>query len=1070
MQSNKQKLREIQVLLHRHSGSSNKDIRRILTDMSAFPTPQSVLSIFGRLFSLVKYSNKEMLWFLDVFLQFSAMDGVDLNAIGSRIVDLKFAPAEKDTDSVILKYFEVANAIRKNLSFEESKCILSRYMFILGDDVVSRGAILCILQMLKVFLGHGQIRTLFVNRKMYRSIDWMRGGMGDFCKVLGDEEIVDITLEHEHFRTIGIDMTRSRYLFQVFYASMPKWYLVGMHQSLIPYLYYAFDGIGIYKNVCEEICNRLPVDEIVQMINEDTETGDVESDCQVFWHSECERLEAHVEQKVISMEEDIRRFNEDGDMQHMFDKYGKSVSFEILRYSAETDLKKLGHYVCKLKNEVDLKIFTSTFDFHDMEVLEGLRMYLLSFYLLGEGQIIHRVVEAYAQKYYADNAGKSTFMRMDSDDKTREFVFNLSFSFLALNTKFHNPNVKLKPTFKDYISDFSADEIPDGFGEEYLEAMYTSIKRNPLEFAVKNQMGKEHYKMYKRMCEKLADENDVNQRLALDVYLPDAMKMCVQCKKEAYRRMFSKSFKRFFSMDAKQFYLVCNKLEMICVFEEYMMYLVRSKDDLQSFADSFVFYLKIGGANVDMYVLLLEALTRIERQKGHNVFSDLGISFLKVSAAKERGISVSKEIWKQMAEADEWDLDVLCDAFKVFVENGERGIHGEDKQGIGYRKQSEIRFVREFVVEVLGRSSKDGGDLSMLDEEDVVCLMKKCVEGNEKEKFCRIAKHVCYESLLKLYKNILEKEPEFVSGSVFQMFKEITVYNEDGFCCIVLLQSNGVDMFDFVVDVKSESVVCRAINAGSDKIEGGLKMEEQTCEDMLSCYSVEEKYAKNLTNPSNLFNFYGTSNSVMNQSKARMIHKSGCPLDENMFDADEMDKRLIYMIKKADMMGSRDVTNYTLWIVNLLSSSLPLFTRFFIRSFGILLTLRDQMMTNGFIKIFCSRVSKALNGSGLCCDCGYASFEEVEQLMEMLVKYDFATNEDFLFYFNKKSANESDCLIGSGNESESKDVKEGSIVDDGDVMSDKLNAEEDKGADGRLDVYADEDVQIDVDDRSGVEL
>ncbi|KAH9411436.1 guanine-nucleotide-exchange-factor [Ordospora pajunii] len=1064
MQSDKQKLREIQVLLHRHSGSSNKDIRRILAEMNACPTPQSVLGIFDRLFGLAKYSNKEMLWFLDVFLRFTTINGADLKVLGSRIVDLKFAPSEKDTDSVILKYFEVANAIRNFLSFEESKCILSRYMFILGDDVVSRGAILCILQMLRVFLGAGQMHTLFVNRKMYKNIDWMKGGTGDFCKVLGDEEVVDIALEHESFRTIGIDVTRSRYLFQVFYALMPKWYLVGMHRSLIPYLYYAFDRVGIYKNVCEEICSRLPIDEMVQMIDADIETGDEENECEVLWHDEHERLEAYAEQKVISMEEDIKRFNDSGDMQHMFEKYGKAVSFEMLRYFAETDLKKLGHYVCKLKNQADLKIFTDTFDFHDMEVLEGLRMYLLSFYLLGEGQIIHRVVEAYAERYYADNAGRCTFMRMDADEKTKEFVFNLSFSFLALNTKFHNPNVKLKPTFKNYISDFSAEEIPEGFSEEYLETMYGSIKRRPLEFAVKNQMSKEHYKMYKRMCGKLVEENAAERKLALDVYLPDGMKICARCKREAHRRMLSKSFKRFFSMEAKQFCLICSKLGMICVFEEYMMHLVRSKEDLQSFADSFVCYLDMRGSSVDMYVLVLEVFARIERQKGHNVFSDLGISFLKGNAGKERGVSGSgsNEMWKQMVEAEEWDLNVLCDALKVFADSGERGMHGEDKQGIGSRKQSEMRLAREFVVEVLGRSSKEGGDLSMLDEENVVCLMKKCVEGNEKEKFCRIARYVCHESLLRLYKDILEKEPGFVSERVFEMFKEIPVYNEDGFCCTVLLQSNGVDMFDFAVEVRCESVVCRAINAGSENKEGGLGMNEQSCEDMLICYNVEERYVKSLSSASNLFSFYGTSNSVMNQSKARMIHKSGCPLEERMFDAEEMDKRLIYMIKKADMMGNRDVTNYTLWIVNLLSSSLPLFARFFVRSFGILLTLRDQTMTNGFIKIFCSRVSKALGGSGMCCDCGYASFEEVEQLIEMLVKYDFASNDDFLFYFNKKNANGTDCLIVAGSESGSKEGKNGSTVMDGNGPESNLSVESVKAADERA--------QIDADDRSGVEL
>jgi Sec7-like guanine-nucleotide exchange factor len=193
--------------------------------------------------------------------------------------------------------------------------------------------------------------------------------------------------------------------------------------------------------------------------------------------------------------------------------------------------------------------------------------------------------------------------------------------------------------------------------------------------------------------------------------------------------------------------------------------------------------------------------------------------------------------------------------------------------------------------------------------------------------------------------------------------------------------------------------------------------------DTFKCYSIKEKYNALLETPANLFHFYASSSSVLNQTKAKTIHKAGCPLTQPIFSPEEMDRRLIYMIKKADTMNNKEVTSYTLWIINLISSSLPLLTAFFLRHFGLLLTLKDQGLIGSFIKIFCSRLNKAINGALLCCDCGYSSYEEVEELIALLLKYDLASQRDVDFYYAFKAEKEGVVML-SGLNLSSDDSKE----------------------------------------------
>ena len=76
--------------------------------------------------------------------------------------------------------------------------------------------------------------------------------------------------------------------------------------------------------------------------------------------------------------------------------------------------------------------FTKTFDFNDMGIDAALRVFLESFRLPGEAQKIHRVVEAFAERYYEQSKGTLA---------SKDVAFVLSYSVIMLNTDQHNVQV-----------------------------------------------------------------------------------------------------------------------------------------------------------------------------------------------------------------------------------------------------------------------------------------------------------------------------------------------------------------------------------------------------------------------------------------------------------------------------------------------------------------------------------------------------------------------------------------------------------------------------------------------------
>ena len=118
-----------------------------------------------------------------------------------------------------------------------------------------------------------------------------------------------------------------------------------------------------------------------------------------------------------------------------------------------------------------LKYFAESFDFKNMDIVQSLKLFLSTFQLPVEGQIIDRIIEHFASKYYNDNP----FLLPNADS-----AFYLSYCIIILQTELYNPNIKDKMTlerFTKLVQDQNKDKKLD---EQYLSDIYKQVLEEPL--------------------------------------------------------------------------------------------------------------------------------------------------------------------------------------------------------------------------------------------------------------------------------------------------------------------------------------------------------------------------------------------------------------------------------------------------------------------------------------------------------------------------------------------------------------------------------------------------------------
>lgn len=114
--------------------------------------------------------------------------------------------------------------------------------------------------------------------------------------------------------------------------------------------------------------------------------------------------------------------------------------------------------------------FTDYMHFEGMEFVAALRLYLSTFRLPGEAQKIDRLMECFADRFYAQNQSAAIFADKDA-------CFTLAFAVIMLNTDAHNPAIKKqnKMTKQQFFSNTRGINAGGDIDHEYLARVYDSI-------------------------------------------------------------------------------------------------------------------------------------------------------------------------------------------------------------------------------------------------------------------------------------------------------------------------------------------------------------------------------------------------------------------------------------------------------------------------------------------------------------------------------------------------------------------------------------------------------------------
>eukprot|EP01114_Cavostelium_apophysatum_P009107 TRINITY_DN2217_c0_g1_i3.p1 TRINITY_DN2217_c0_g1~~TRINITY_DN2217_c0_g1_i3.p1 ORF type:complete len:1471 (+),score=363.32 TRINITY_DN2217_c0_g1_i3:184-4596(+) len=150
----------------------------------------------------------------------------------------------------------------------------------------------------------------------------------------------------------------------------------------------------------------------------------------------------------------------------------------FLRFGLGVNKTVIGEYIGKNKefNIKTLEAYVQTFEFaKHRRFVDALREFMESFRIVGESQVIQRIVEIFAREYCA--AVTDIFANVDACEV-------LSYSIVMLNVDQHNPKAsKTKMTEKDYVRTLRGVNDKKDFPQEMLVDIYHDIKNNEIRLA-----------------------------------------------------------------------------------------------------------------------------------------------------------------------------------------------------------------------------------------------------------------------------------------------------------------------------------------------------------------------------------------------------------------------------------------------------------------------------------------------------------------------------------------------------------------------------------------------------------
>jgi len=155
-----------------------------------------------------------------------------------------------------------------------------------------------------------------------------------------------------------------------------------------------------------------------------------------------------------------------------YDEFLSKEIAKFLKQNKELKKQKIGEYLCESKklNQLCMKNYIEIYNFKGLHILDAMRLFFSDFYLLGESQVIDRIMQKFGEKYHRDNP--TLFNNPD-------IGYYLSFSIIMLQTDLHRAEVinKMNPqTFASRVMELTNNELNHSF----LIDIYKKIQEEPI--------------------------------------------------------------------------------------------------------------------------------------------------------------------------------------------------------------------------------------------------------------------------------------------------------------------------------------------------------------------------------------------------------------------------------------------------------------------------------------------------------------------------------------------------------------------------------------------------------------
>ena len=546
--------------------STNKDVRLLSNGLEKI----SITDLYNKILK-TRLSNKDALYFLNIMNRFPRQIEIDA------LINFKCYSNDKYISQFLVSYFNLAikylyayadeNLQESSLSQRNKIDIFLKFIYIFEQDL-SRD--INLYNTFKVFLREGFLDAFSVN-KFYRKFVFLKEFLVDFADKL-DDRLIEIGFDCEDYK-------------ELIYQIKPTNYILKWNSNLnFVELFYCFD-LNIYK---DNMTDKHPIIDLLGEMTYDLTRYSTEEEIKngqfMFDTDELEKATKYIEHKIAEK----YKFNQIVDKLNDENRL-EEVDMRYIYLCKRVSLKSLGEVLCKEKNLHLLHKWCNIFDFNDYNLLESLRLFLNSFQLSGESQVIDRIINAFSRRFCE--------CQNITEDKDISDIFKVSYSFVFLNTMIYKTTTDKKMTFTDYCIKTDSKY----FTEEQMRMFYDSIIKNEIEFPMHWRDSYEKYKISKQI-ETETFEYDINKVFA------------------AYKYLFLTNIEKYTNTDIKTHYKTCMLFEVPDIFLECL----RTSENVQNILEGFLLLIKnrkLAQKDIDLFI---QNLVKIEKPKTQSMFKMFG--------------------------------------------------------------------------------------------------------------------------------------------------------------------------------------------------------------------------------------------------------------------------------------------------------------------------------------------------------------------------------------------------------------------------------------------------------------